>query len=522
MSGKGRGRLGFVQFREPKARDLAVHPHLTWVREGLGILNEGNFETIAPFFVDEALDMCQGFFTSKPVEEQWQRGRKLQRHSESNKISPSTLWADGLGITGLIERWDLPTVQTTPEDKQVQQPFSMKASVFYGDLHKWSQGDDELETIKGTSSWPSPSPQTFQTSPLVYEFAMQLGDPMFSLPTWLSLLVPTGSILRLLDKKTFLFIIHAGCYGLVGLKTQLTPVQDDTFIVTLTADRVLLSMTSFQGFRAATVTFDPPCKWPGRNVIVPSFRKKGFMSILRLSAYQGFRQMRVPYMKKLAASLDIPVFMDVASRPATERPIMEALAAHVLGADATSEVLKQAWAYRSRHASREEVALLAEYHAAENKDEEHLLEPEDLRLLEKLEEDNLKERERRAASQRASGHSRSAPQGAASSSDRPNGDDGGAPRPPAIALHSRECWSASDAKAFLPAVRDCYITKDDILRKRWQVYYPCHTPPRSTSKTYSVQTGFADIRALKFCLTWVWQKHQAHTGEACPFDIDEV
>lgn len=78
----------------------------------------------------------------------------------------------------------------------------------------------------------------------------------------------------------------------------------------------------------------------------------------------------------------------------------------------------------------------------------------------------------------------------------------------------------ANVSEWLPTVSGAYIYKETKFHLRWKGGYPTDEPPYNHSKTFptgSPELAYASFMAV---LRWIWCRHEAKTGERCPFRLD--
>jgi hypothetical protein len=510
-------KLAIVDKDIQKLLSAMVWPHMTWIREVLAILNEGDFNMIPKWLQDEIIEWAQGFFTSRIVELFYQFLRRKERLSSSGRLCPWQQWLQ-VKDSKLLEDWDLPHIKPDSDDKSTGQPFSVKQGMFSGEAHKWSQGEDELTTITKKRTWPSPSPQAFQQAPVVLLSILTINNHAKLKMAWLSLLASRRTVLRRED-NSMLAVIHVSAHGVIGMKAKVKAFKEPHFQIVFTGGWELHPIVELNDkYKIVDMSFDPPCKWANAKMITLTFCQKDIHDLLTWAANHGFDNMTVPFMTKLGHEIKHPLWAEAKTRPKGERLIMEALCTHILKDAATKERLQEIWDIRKNPVDNEtESALFASAELLEE-----VIDEEDIPIIEKMLKKKIvkpvpEDPEGGALGIAAPLATAAAPGGAGHGSG--GGSGSGGPVVPAVALHGNVAYTPAEIRMWLPDVAECSIAKDVTRFMRWQVYYPNPEPPVSASKVFSPGTGFTDTGALIFCLTWVWAQHLAATGQECPFNF---
>lgn len=186
-------------------------PMQQWYRRILIGLSEHEFKVV-PAWVHEQVSKCfRGFMTTKISEDCFHQLLRLQSCSENGSLSRLQRW-QGATESGLLEAYDRKPARACNEALAGAQAAALPRRIFESDGGGCSIPDAVLQQL--WTIGPTPSPESFNESHLLWMACMQVRDLAELKLAWLSLLMLPGSIVSLTGFGGGL-VVHACAHGVL-------------------------------------------------------------------------------------------------------------------------------------------------------------------------------------------------------------------------------------------------------------------------------------------------------------------
>lgn len=484
-------------------------------------LAEADFKTI-PEFVRQALDEFSAtWFSSLIAECGFNEARRVCARSRNQRMELQRIYHTLSVGTSLMEDFGRKVMPITQAARCAASSGKLSSTTFGVQHSECSLSMEILDKLQSkTPTWPTLSAHSLQLAPASWKMLVDCdGDASKMKMAWLSLLVTPGTIVLHTDRRHSLLVMSTTPYGFTGWRT---PVAADLSMQIGPIAKQSCRFHVVEDHKKWRVT---ECSFAAKQPVLGGLRgfprmDRGGSGLLQHSCRTGFRNMTVPYMKRL-------LFEVVATdwegpRPNTEATVLAALCRQIMG-DAADEAFVSA-AMRARHfvagapegsveqtnsgESAKEVLEDLEAGVSDDEDVHRQLAEvkENLALAMKRQAQHTAEiqravREMRPASASSAGEASSA---------------SGAPRPRRFVPMPPQGPSQEEAQALLPPLYR--VSKDDRRENRWRIRGPGLGGEKSRS--FGRASGRTEWQAFGCLFLLAWQAHQRHTGEACPYDLE--
>ena len=533
--------------------DSLLFPVMQWVRYVFICLAEYNFTDVSDSLSADLEKWASGFITQKIVED---INRCLRERSFSNSheaISRPSRWYVAAS-SDVLEDYGREPVRPTMRGRLDSKGVVFNASHFVPNEDRMTLPVGLVDSITdNTSVYPHMSPQTLHGKGFRWSCWVQCQDWDTFVSFWPSLLLQVGTVVhcRLPGGTRSGLILHSTRWGASLMQVKLlssTGVWKWSVGSSFSWSVLQISVTDLATCTACEVEGCSPRRLHqeigGDVEVVPAlgFCKVGeVMSVTRLAAYRAFAGLTVPFLKQLFALLEAPGPM-----PSLELELVRALAAHILGADATEDVVERILHLRRKPSKAN---LTTPLDSEENIDiGKGVMGAEDGQDFEKSVRKSLdkpkKAKHAADASSGAHGGARGEVPSEAASARDPEAScmgDGAAsssmalapaalvplaplavPRERAPPLRAPTVGHEEDllkwAKELLPEAAKLH--GETRWHRRMKCMYPCVSPPYSHSCSITEHT--TPMTAAIRCIAWAWQEHFKKTGGKCPFRIDAL
>ncbi|CAK0880232.1 unnamed protein product [Prorocentrum cordatum] len=324
-------------------------PLSTWPREVFIALEETDFKKV-PALVERTVRERFSAMYSDMVESAVKQIRDQENKNSNSQCGRVERWHTLLE-SSLLSDNDRPGPNLKLPVLDEARAKTLPEKTFEGDVHDVSFGMDALKGLAG-SSWPSPSPLTFNLAPMRLEALVGIEALPMLERAWRSVLAQRGDVLFHEDfKQRALVVLESSSCGLWAWRFKLKkpkgqlkycePVlsQGDP----LSDPVVFLSITDWTKYRVCLSEMLPPSCQRGvgdmderPGGILRAFKGKP-QPLLEIAARRGFRGMQVPFLKKLLASSPL-VYERAKDRPNTEVSLVRALVSWACPAMEPSDV----------------------------------------------------------------------------------------------------------------------------------------------------------------------------------------
>lgn len=512
-----------------------VWPQWVWPREMLLALLENNWEEVPGVVAASVLKFMRCPASTKIIEDSVNCAKDRARSSKSGKCGARGVW-HCLASGRLAGSSDKPPVvpsassQTAAAATQKVLPPMM----FVGDVGEASISE-EMGELCGLASWASPSPQNFKVVALFWRAWEDLGCVDKLKQAWLSQVLMPGTVVFKRGMHRAGLVLRTTEFGAVFWGVTVIGNAKDPLLVpvqTSTQDDPAwfqMAATSLEGWKAAEVRALPPSQVALKQQASGMKLSPGVAlctvrqpeSVLKVAARMGFLGMTTSLMDKLH------MFLwggERQRKPVGEGALCRALILHAFPEWSVEQV--DAAVKRRRPdllPARSDVLEAWDVKNGRSMADDDMVD-EIIMAKRKLAEkraSKASERSSASSARAASGTSSQPSAGAAASSSSRSPD--GQPPPASAASASRKSVSLTGsttpeyAKQLVPAIKGCVILCDTVRHNRWQVRYPGSAPPFSNAKSWNDVVSYDE--ALRTVLRWVWERHEAETGEACTFSF---
>lgn len=359
------------------------------------------------------------------------------------------------------------------------------------------------------------STSAYDAIPLATMSFVDHGEKLLVLKSaWLSMLVPDWSLFgnRKEGIHSTVYVLCATVHGVLGWSCSVVTASDEHAEIVMDFD------APAKKWKFVTVTDGNLDEWSCNEVkplcpalalaVLPKSSKCGCMrmvcskqgggaSLLRFAARSGLRGLIVALLRRLYRFLEVP---HKGALPSTEANLAYGLVKHLFPEKSHDEINAIVALRSARRGSAVEVTSgsndVDDVAADFGSDEEAVIR-KDLTYIVPVKKSS-----------------------SAGIAGKPGGGGRKEPSQPVKkSIDFEHELSVEYARSFMPKVAGAPIAKDTRLHMKWSVSYPTEAPPHSATKAIGL---VGDHEALRYCLRWVWGKHESATGEACPGDLKDL
>ena len=375
------------------------------------------------------------------------------------------------------------------------------------DSSDFDLGPDVLDNM-ASAAWPHPSPQANKLVGMAWVATRQCQGDLAALgKCWLSLLASTGTLLTN-SATDFKGIVAGTCqFGVLCLpvkyvkKSGVVWVQPTSLKSPLTA-----CITALDGWKACTLNLRTAAqiyKDAGQIAVAGmAWRLSDSVttSLGACAAKTGFKFMSKFFLDKLLQHCGVT--FGRGKSPKTVPELVRHLILHFVP-DATADFIDAALAHRSAPRKIEKQLAMQSV----------LAEGTNLAAMQQcVDEGELQEVEKVVAKCKSlKGRAAAASSGTAASSSSQKKEWARKVADPNVE------YTVPAARIFLPDVRGCVLSIDEVRFTRWSGSYPKPLPPFVCTKSFGVRTGLTNTQALFIVLRQLWAWHTDETGQPCPW-----
>ena len=477
-------------------------PLQTYTMEVFYMLYETGFQELTP----ELKQLLQGFsrswLASIVDEDAFNRLRSNATGHAAGQMGRCARWGN-LSASDLIEEKGRKSVKVTSTAK-AQATGSVPKSAFVAtSASDFDLGADTLETMQ-SPSWPHPGPLGHKLVGAAWEaWRASRGDAGTLLRSWLCLLASPGCILADKDRTPLGVVLGATAWCVFYMPLEKIPKKKNGTLFHAIPNSKLQTVViqDAKKWRAARFEVVSPVQaaiWTrdANYKAGVTWRYTDGSTLAQYAARDGFRLMTKPVLEKLVAheGLRFPK----GQQPKTVDAIVKALIFHFLP-QATPAIVEAALARRGRAVAKQEIVQQSALAVGCNAEG----------LFDCVDEDD---------------HEiiMAAVDKAKAACEKP----GSCPNPEAKSaswkrkpVDPNKEYDLEAGRSFLPSVKGCTLSLDEVRFTRWCGCYPRLTPPRYVTKSYGPQTGLTNTQALFYVLKQLWTWHTQETNDACPWQF---
>ena len=502
-----------------------------WVRELFVMLHEVRFRDVTDDILDMVNGLLQGILSTGPCEDSFNLLRGVEACSANKTCGRKSRWWS-LITSSLATEYD----RVTPSITWVARQGAAKAvpaSLFCGWQQQGSLSEETLEDFK-SGRWDAISVEKWSLIPQALAAAQSVQRTQ--LPgVWRALLAQAGDVVVHSEASTkALLVLSASRWGWVVWPLKMQRRGDFVFYVPEKAEKKskhhFRVVWDHQEWKATEPEWAPPAvqasEAQGQSAlghIVLLLRRPLMRRLVAHSATRCFKGLSLTNLRELARDQGVEKACKMGERQVCAAMMDKLLMGH------TAQEKEQIMEQRFRDADEEQ-------QEEESKEPNLLMEGDFLQVAEAVLDENdaeelraqKKAREKKAA--RAAEAKAAAPKPAAAADAAAGcagaaaaaGSDAAAPATERARVSVRGYHTPQAAKDLLPRIKGCTIACDNVRFHRWQVsYLQKAAAPYSFSRAWRKDGGPPrEAECLAACLRTVWCWHQAHTGEACPWDFE--
>lgn len=482
-----------------------------WCREVLLGVREGAGEALPNVLVDELHKVGRCMKSTREVEMMFNDLRAAEHLQSANKMGRMARWYRCMVSTVPADLDRAPTQVTSADRMRAQGQIA--SSTFVPQGSSFSLGQSAIDKYTGPRTWASPKPDYLYRVGVMTESLLQAQDDLHRLSrSWLSLLAEPGALLvKAGDCVQMGLVLVVSPYGVILWKCHLcrTGDQHDRWweldqspdpLFQLLIDDVssikLLDVTMQPvAFALASRIVDDKGRPPTGMVLVS--KGKPAADLLQFAARKGFHNLSMQHMRDLVAIVPLKGVAKPFPRLEHDLAVACIIACVPELSEADASELVRTWRGSRPPPSAWETVL-------DTSGLQHvrgILEEEDAEAIRKSvhtrELAKAVEEGRRQALQKG-------------------------PRKPRklVGVPAWTSFTREQAQKYCPDIMGCRVDKDEKLHFRWKIAYPCDSAPFSCTKVWNKTNS--ERQALMHVLNWAWTRHAEHTGESCPFNLDDA
>lgn len=494
-------------------RDFWVNlmwPSMCWVREILMGVCENEGKSLPSLVGDELLKVALCMKTTRGCELLFNHLRECEKLQSANKMGRASRWHHCV-TSGVEVEMDRKPVEPTAADRATAVATQLAPTTFAGAKLEMSLGQEAVDRYLGPKTWASPQPANLH---LVAEMTSALdavGEDLCRLKKlWLGLLAEKGCLLAKISGgiSQFGIVVSVSSWAVMVWHCTVHKATDGKRFWTLSKGPASFSqmlVDDHTTVRALQVSLLPVAVSNARglkhengdgitSMVIVAMPGAVASPLLTFAARHAFKNMTMKQLRDLISEANLEIARPL---PRSERDLVGAVMRAVLP-DISDDDIAKAFEKHRRKTAQPSV-----WKSALNSSNichiEGLLDADDAIEL-------RKEVHAREVSSAVAEGKRIAAKGVR----KPRKMQG---------LPNRGIVSREEAAAYLPSVAGCTISKDERLHYRWKVSYPADEAPFTCSKVWNQTT--TQRSALLVVLRWAWAAHVKHTGEPCPYNLED-
>jgi hypothetical protein len=300
-----------------------VWPRSDWIRSVLIVLSEYEFKHVPTWLSKQLKSLAEGIVTTEICEVMFNNYRDAERKVKSAMVTASTLWTRAVG-SKTVEGYDRASPPITNVVKNTVADMGkvkVNNNTFKHNASPFSFGEDQLRLLLGQKTWPSANPSGFADAALgtsCLAGSMRDGErlresykSLLAEVTWVlkprsAVQVPIGFyiVCRVTEFGVLARKLAAHAFGEVkwlqfdseAVQTIALFLHDEDDWLAMECEGIGPSTLAERRAKAGDY------RYIDANVIVSRCEPS---SLLKLSARTAFRNLTVPNLRKLAASLGV-------------------------------------------------------------------------------------------------------------------------------------------------------------------------------------------------------------------------
>ena len=493
----------------------AAHvPRQQWPMQNFISLHEVDFKRVPKELKKMLEEYGRSWMSSLVVEHLWNAARRGAVHTGSGRMGHDMLYhhislaSDTLGEFGRKNCSVTPAARTRAPDRLAADCYTRQPA------HCSISEEDERHMQSNNPDWPTASGSSLKKAAVHWQALVCCQGNWDRLQhAWKSLLARPGWLLNRKGSGQLLLCLGSSSAGVLTLRVGCrTGTRELYFLAAAKVEIVVI--TDVAEWHAAEAEVKQYTSETGGELVGPVVGRKG-SDLIKWAAYSGFSGLTMHWLKKLSTDLEIPAAQ--LPRPPVADGYVTTLVKTVLGEAATESVLKDALLRRNGVLKKQEnMSVDPCVPEFEDENAEGELNGECEEEDEQLVDLHWERRVQAAQEQRKQEVRRNIEASFAIPVSVPDNTRDTKPRRfvPAVAGGI----SAEQAKQYLP--RGARISKDTVRENRWRMFSPRVGMERT--KAFGKRSLLDDWGAMTHLLLLAWQAEFKATGEACPWDFQEL